>query len=65
MSEQIKYFRLKIRNTEKLGRQSMAFGLNEAKALDSEITRLEERIVLLENTPVQQTESIVIVGEDF
>lgn len=66
MADEIKNFRLKIRNTTSLKRKELSFGLNEAQALDREIAALESHIAKLELELLQsKTLSVDIVGRDF
>jgi len=66
MADQIANFRLKIRNTEKLKRQSLSFSVMEAHALELEIAELEKRIEKLENELLQnKTMTVDIIGQDF
>ena len=66
MPEQIDNFRLKLRNTRKLKRQSLAFSTTEAEALDVEITELEKHIEKLETELLQnKTLTIDIIGQNF
>ena len=66
MTDEIKNFRLKIRNTASLKRRELSFGLAEAQLLDSEVAALEARIEKLELELLQtKTMSIDIVGRDF
>ena len=64
--DQIANFRLKIRNTAKLKRQSLSFSVAEAHALETEIAELEKRIEKLENELLQnKTMTVDIIGQDF
>lgn len=66
MAEEIDNFRLKLRNTQKLKRQSLSFSTAEALALDEEITKLEKHIDKLENELLQnKTMTVDIIGQDF
>jgi len=66
MADEIKNFRLKIRNTASLKRRELSFGLAEAQLLDTEIVALEAHIEKLELELLQtKTMSIDIVGRDF
>lgn len=66
MADEIKNFRLKIRNTASLKRRELSFGLAEAQLLDTEIAALETHIEKLELELLQtKTMSIDIVGRDF
>jgi flagellar biosynthesis chaperone FliJ len=66
MADQIDNFRLKIRNTQKLKRQSLSFSVAEAQALEQQITELEKRIEKLENELLQnKTMTVDIIGQDF
>ena len=66
MADEIKHFRLKIRNTASLKRRELSFGLAEATLLDTEIAALETHIEKLELELLQtKTMSIDIVGRDF
>lgn len=66
MTDALKNFRLKLKNTEKLKRPSLTFTVNEAKALDTEVLALEKRVRQLENEILQrETLSIDIVGSEF
>jgi len=66
MADEIKNFRLKIRNTASLKRRELSFGLAEAQLLDTEIAALEAQIEKLELELLQtKTMSIDIVGRDF
>lgn len=66
MADQIENFRLKIRNTQKLKRQSLSFSVAESHALEQEIAALEERIEKLENELLQnKTMTVDIIGQDF
>ena len=66
MADEIKNFRLKIRNTASLKRRELSFGLAEAQLLDAEIAALETHIEKLELELLQtKTMSIDIVGRDF
>ena len=66
MTDHIANFRLKIRNTEKLKRQSLTFSVAEAHALELEIAELEKRIEKLENELLQnKTMTVDIIGQDF
>ena len=66
MADQIDNFRLKIRNTQKLKRQSLSFSITESQALELEIAALEDKIEKLENELLQnKTMSVDIIGQDF
>jgi predicted nucleic acid-binding Zn-ribbon protein len=66
MTNEIKNFRLKLKNTERLKRPSLTFTVKEAKALDTDIDTLERRIKQLENEALQrETLTIDIVGSEF
>jgi polyhydroxyalkanoate synthesis regulator phasin len=66
MTDEIKNFRLKLKNTERLKRPSLTFTVKEAKSLDAEIASLERRVKQLENEVLQrETLSIDIVGSEF
>ncbi len=66
MPEQIDNFRLKLRNTRKLKRQSLSFSTTEAQALEEEIAELEEHIERLETELLQnKTLTVDIIGQDF
>ena len=66
MAEQIDNFRIKIRNTKKLKRKSLSFGLAESQALINEIEALEEQVDRLKKELLQQQSvSIDIVGKEF
>jgi hypothetical protein len=66
MADQIDNFRLKLRNTQKLKRNSLSFSVPESQALDQEIADLEARIVKLETELLQdKTMTVDIIGQDF
>ena len=66
MPEQIDNFRLKLRNTRKLKRQSLSFSTTEAQALEEEIAELEKHIERLETELLQnKTLTVDIIGQDF
>ena len=66
MPEQIDNFRLKLRNTQKLKRQSLSFATTEAQALDEEIKELEKHIEKLETEHLQnETVTVDIIGQEF
>ena len=66
MSQEIDNFRLKIRNTSRLKRPTLALSIAEGIALEKEVTNLETQIERLETELLQsKTMSIDIVGRDF
>jgi hypothetical protein len=66
MTEEIKNFRLKLRNTERLNRPNLTFTVKEAKLLDANIKDLEKRIERLELEALQRESlSIDIIGSEF
>lgn len=66
MASEIDNFRLKIRNTKRLKRPTLAFSVSEASNLEKEIVELEAHIEKLETELLQnKTMSIDIVGRDF
>lgn len=66
MAQHIDNFRLKLKNTKKMKRNSLSFATNEAIELDAEITVLEKKVKKLETELLQQqTLSVDIVGREF
>lgn len=66
MTNAIDKFKLKIRNTHRMKRNSVQFNLNEARELEREIKALQDRIDKLEVDALQQkTLTVDIVGRDF
>jgi hypothetical protein len=66
MAEHTDNFRLKLRNTKKMKRKSLAFTTQEAEGLDTEIAALEKKVQKLEAELLQQqTLSVDIVGREF
>ncbi len=66
MTSHIDSFRLKLKNTKKMKRNSLSFATNEAVELESEIAALEKKVKKLESELLQQqTLSVDIVGREF
>jgi hypothetical protein len=66
MEDAIKNFRLKIRNTQKLKRDSLTFSTKEGLELDKAIEGLEKEIERLNRELLkEQSLSIDIVGAEF
>lgn len=66
MSKPIDNFRLKVRNTHKLKRTHIPFTLEEALALDAEISAMEKELERLRLVAMEERTLIVdIVGSEF
>ena len=66
MSKPIDDFRLKIRNTQKLGRPHIPFTLEEAQKLDAEVRALEKEVERLQREVLEdRTLTLDIVGSEF
>lgn len=66
MSDAIKNFRLKVRNTQKLKRDSLTFSTKESLELDKAIEGLEKEIERLHRELLKDDNlSIDIVGAEF
>jgi len=66
MTSAVDKFKLKIKNTARLNRNHVQFSLDEARELEREIRKLQERIDKLEVDALQkQTLTVDIVGRDF
>ena len=66
MTNAVDKFKLKIKNTARLKRNHVQFSLDEARELEREIRKLQERIDKLEVDALQKKALTVdIVGRDF
>lgn len=66
MTDHINDFRLKVRNTHKLSRQTVTLSLQEAIEIERAIAALEKKISELERELLKDTTlTIDIVGSEF
>ena len=66
MTSELDKFKLKIRNTQHLKRNHVQFTLIEARQLEKEIKKLQDRIDKLEVDALQQKSlSVDIIGREF
>jgi len=66
MTSEVKKFKLKVRNTQRLKRDNIQFKLREAQELEKEIDAMQKRIDELEVAALQnQTLTVDIVGKEF
>ncbi len=66
MTSEVKKFKLKVRNTQRLKRDNIQFKLREAQDLEREIDAMQQRIDELEVAALQnQTLTVDIVGKEF
>ena len=66
MTSELEKFKLKIRNTQRLKRNHVQFTLSEARQLEKEIKKLQDRIDKLEVDALQSKSlSVDIIGREF